>query len=402
MFSSGVFIDRYIDVDNDYPILDERQFDWAKIKNYFPIKDYPFIHLNSGSAGVMPQQVVKALVRHITEMNSKPPYEAWKDWQEIKAVNKSDLANRLGVQSDELAVLRNTTEGLNNLIFGIPLQAKDEVVAATHDYPFVINALEQRVQRDQVHFTKLDINLTDATDEEIVANYRNAVTEKTKILVLTHITHREGRILPIKAISDALQKYDVKIILDAAHSFAHFQYKLPNLGVDFMATSLHKWLNAPHGTGLLYIKKERIKEIYPLLSADATRTDFMDKFEYLGTRAFHQEIGITAALMFQKFVGEQRKEERLQHLKQYWTDQVKNLDRVYFCTPLNPQQSCAIASFKMDGVHNLLGKLKKDYKIHAKSVGTDKGAFIRITPNIFTLERDLDVLVDAIHQIHKS
>ena len=351
----------------------------------------------------MPQIVQEATIEYLREMNTIPPYEKWGQWKNLRNQNKTELAEHLQVQADEISIVRNATEALSTIIFGLPLKKGDEIIVAEHDYPHVLLAFKQRKEREGIKIKKLNLNLTTATDTEIVNAYQNALSKDTKLVLLTHITHREGRILPIEKISTAIKSENVEIVLDAAHSFAQILFSIPSLGVDYLTTSLHKWLNAPHGTGLLYVPSDKMSKIYGLHSSEPRHLDSTEKYEYQGTRAFHQEIGISAALKFQDAIGWDRKYKRLQELKHYWTNAVKDVNNIRFGTPLLDQHSCAITSFCFtESKKKALFQLKEKYGIHAKSVNINKQSHIRITPNIFTLEKDLDLLIDAIHQIAKT
>ncbi len=384
--------------------LQKKHFSWSDIRESFPITQQNIIHLNSGSAGVMPQPVLDKLFDYIQQMNTMPPYEVWKIWEKQKKLNLSNLAESLGVSNEEISIVRNSTEALNNVLFGLFLKSGDEIIVAKHDYPFVLNAVRQRAVRDGVKLKVLTLNLPEQTDEEIIATYSDAITNRTKVLVLTYITHREGHILPIKKLCDMAHQKGVEVVLDAAHAYGQIEHDISDLGCDYYATSLHKWLCAPHGTGLLFIKKEKINNVYPLLSADRRVVDTMTKFEYLGTRAFHQEIGIGAALEFLDFVGLVRKQNYLHELKLYWTQMVKDIPKVNLHTNLNPEKSCATATFSIDNIpaSKIYKVLDSEHNIHTKTVNIGKRGGVRISPNIFNTKKELDKLTKAIETISKK
>lgn len=377
------------------------KIDWKKVKDYFPIAKNKTLHLNSGSAGVIPTPVKKKLFECIDMMNEMPPYEAWEKWETVRTNNKENIAQHLNVSPQEIAIVRNATEALNNIIFGYPLQKRDELLAAEHDYPHALSALQQRAKRDQLTLNTIQIDLLNSTDEEIVQQYVNAVTDHTRLVLLTHITHREGQILPISKITKALKEKNIKVLLDAAHSYGQINHDIPTLGVDFYATSLHKWQNAPHGTGVLYIRSNQIKRVYSLQSSTPELEDRIDKFEYLGTRAFHQEVGVGAAILFNELIGIEKKQARLNDLKNYWMDAIRSIDGVQFGT--DPKRSCAIASFGFSNISSskAIKLFHKKHDIHLKTVAINRKGYIRVSPNIFTLEKDLDRFIKAVHTISK-
>lgn len=388
-----------INIGDYFEAMDNKQLSWEQVRTHFPITDSPFIHLNNGSAGVMPRPVQNSVFDCIKMMNTMPPYKAWDQWESVRTTNKETLAQQLGVNASELAIVRNTTEGLSNILFGLPLQKKDEIIAAAHDYPYALNCIQQREAREGIQLKKLNINLPFIHEDAIVAQYKQAITSKTKAILITYMTHREGHIMPVKKITEMAHAAGVEVILDAAHAFGQFVHKISDLGCDYYSTSLHKWLNAPHGTGLLYIKKDKIQKIFPLLSSDVKVHDKMVKFEYQGTRAFHQELGIGVALVFQEMIGRERKEARLHELKNYWIDQLKSLNNFKLSTDPQAGKSCAVASFSV-GEYPMTNDLKKvlyeKHHIYTKTTHNHHGLIMRISPSIFTSEADLDVFVDAV------
>ena len=232
------------------------------------------------------------------------------------------LADMAGCSPEEIAINRNTTEAMNTVIFGLNLKAGDEVIVAKQDYPNLLNAWKQREKRDGIKLVWLSFQFPMENEDEIVSMYENAITPKTKIIMLMHMINYVGQILPAKKIAQMAHRHGVEVMLDAAHTFAHIDYKIPDLECDYFGTSLHKWLCAPFGTGMLYIKKEKIKDIWALLSDNQPDGDNIRKFESLGTRSFPIELSISHAIDFHQVIGIQRKEARLRYLKNYWVEKV--------------------------------------------------------------------------------
>lgn len=383
-----------------YKINTRGNKDWDHIRSLFPISAWEKIHFNSGSAGVMPLPVQDYLFDLIRQMNAIAPYEAWNQWQGIKSQNLTRLSQYLHTSPEEIQVVRNTTEALNMIIYGIPLNKGDEVIIAEHDYPFAINAYENRALRDGISLKKIKCALP-ATHDEVLQYYKEALSDNTKIVHLTYMTHHEGHILPVKAIIEMCHQRGIQVVVDGAHTLAHIDVNLSYIRADYYATSLHKWLNAPHGTGLLYVKREHISRLHNHPSSNPSSFDSINKYEHLGTRAFHQEIGIAAALDFHEWVGFDKKKERLLELNRYWISKIADLDKVSIHTDLTTGYSGAIGTFSIEGISgsNIVKQLDIDYDIHAKSVGLYSGSGVRISVNIFTSISDLDRLVLAVSEI---
>ncbi len=390
-------------VDLQQVIKTREKVDWDAVRELFPITQWRKIQFNSGSAGVMPLPVQDHLFDLIRIMNNRAPYVAWSEWQETKKSNISRMADMLGVSPEELMVVRNTTEALNMILYGLPLKPGDQVIAAHHDYPFALNAIQQRVKRDGISCELLSLDLP-ADDDEVVGAYEAAVTPATRAILVTYMTHRHGHIMPVKRICEMAHEKGIQVVLDAAHAFGQFEHDLRNLGADYYATSLHKWLNAPHGCGLLYVNKDHINELHAHPSSNLDAQGSIDKYEHIGTRAFHQEIGIQTALDFHMNIGSQTKQARLHELKSYWTERIATVDRVHLHTDLSPAKSCAVATFSIDNLSGgkMVKILDEDYDIHAKSVGGKWGSGVRISVNVFTHYKELDRLVQAVTETAKK
>jgi selenocysteine lyase/cysteine desulfurase len=238
----------------------------------------------------------------------------------------------------------------------------------------------------------------------LIKQYVKAFTPKTKLVHLTHIINWNGQILPVRQIADEAHKLGIEVIVDGAHSFAHFDFKIPDLDCDYFATSLHKWLYAPIGSGMMYVKKEKIRPLYPLFATDDPFKDDIRKFESLGTRPFFIEQAIGEALSYHEMIGSERKEKRLHYLKNYWMEKVKDIPKVKLNTSLHPKWGCAIGNVAVEGKKpgELDSFLFDKYKIHTVGIEWENIKGVRITPNVYTTIKNLDVLIEGITMFAKS
>jgi selenocysteine lyase/cysteine desulfurase len=290
------------------------------------------------------------------------------------------------------------------VIFGLNLKAGDEIIGTKQDYPNMINAWRQRAQRDGIVYNQISFQFPIENDEEIVAGFEKAITPKTKIIHITHIINWIGQILPVKKITDMAKKHGIETIVDGAHSFGLLDYKIPDLGCDYYGTSLHKFLSAPIGSGMLWIKKEKIEKIWPLVCNDKPNGTDIRKFETLGTRSFPIEQGIGEAVNFQNGIGSKRKEERIRYLKNYWATRVQNIAKVKIHTSFKDEYACAICGVSVDGMTpgELDSALFSNYKIHTVGIVWENISCVRITPHVYTRIQELDKLVMAIDTIAKK
>jgi selenocysteine lyase/cysteine desulfurase len=347
---------------------------WHWIRSQYSISP-AIINLNNGGVSPQPKPVQEAHINFYKHCNEAPSFYMWRELDRGREPLRRQLAGLAGVLPDEVAINRNATEGLNTIIFGLNLKGI-KLVWVSHELP--------------------------VEDEETLARtYTSAFTDKTKIVHVTHIINWVGQIMPVRKIADEAHKRGIEVICDSAHSFAHFEYKIPDLGCDYWATSLHKWLGAPFGSGMMWIRKEKIKNIWALLSNSEPDGSDIRKFESLGTRSFASEMAISAAIDFHLLIGGKRKEARLRFLKDYWTQKAAAIPGVKINTPTRPEFACAIGHFSIDGVkpEEIDAILYDKYRLHTIHVKWENISGVRVTPNVYTSLADLDLLVEAIRGI---
>ena len=362
------------------------------------------INLNNGGVSPSPRIVQDAVERFNKMTNEGPSYYMWRILDQGREPLRYKLAQLAGADPEEIAVNRNATEALNTVIFGLNLKAGDEIIGTKQDYPNMINAWRQRAQRDGIVYNQISFQFPIENDEEIVAGFEKAITPKTKIIHITHIINWIGQILPVKKITDMAKKHGIETIVDGAHSFGLLDYNIPDLGCDYYGTSLQKFLSAPIGSGMLWIKKEKIEKIWPLVCNDKPNGTDIRKFETLGTRSFPIEQGIGEAVNFQNGIGSKRKEERIRYLKNYWATRVQNIPKVKIHTSFKDEYACAICGVSVDGMTpgELDSALFSNYKIHTVGIVWENISCVRITPHVYTRIQELDKLVMAIDTIAKK
>jgi selenocysteine lyase/cysteine desulfurase len=376
---------------------------WYYIQQSFTVSP-SLINLNNGGVSPAPKTVQDAMKRYYDYCNEAPSYYMWRILDQGREPLRQNLANLAGCSPEEIAINRNSSEGLETVIFGLQLKAGDEVVAAKQDYPNVINAYKQREMRDGIKMVWINLELPSEDENYLVSQYVNAFTSKTKAVNITHIINWNGQILPVKKIATEAHKRGIEVVVDGAHSFAHFDFKVPDLDADYFAASLHKWLYAPIGSGMLYIRKSKIKNIYPLFAMGDPLKDDIRKFEALGTRPMFIEQAIGKSLEFHEMIGSDRKEKRLHYLKNYWFNKVKDIPKVKLHTSFDPKWGCAIGNVSVEGrkVGELDAFLLDKYRVHTVGIEWENIHGVRVTPNVYTTLKNLDVLVEGITAFAKS
>jgi len=384
---------------NDVQAAEDEDY-WSVIQRSYTVNSNIII-LNNGGVSPSPLIVQQAVERYNELSNQGPSYYMWRILDQGREPLREKLALLAGALPDEIAVDRNATEALNTIIYGLPLVKGDEVIGTKQDYPHMVSAYRQRALREGIVYKQLSFEFPIENDEEIVKAYEDAITPKTKIIHVTHIINWVGQIMPVRKISDMAHKHGVEVVCDGAHTFGLLDYKIPDLHCDYFGTSLHKFLSAPIGSGMMWIKKEKISKIWPLLCDDNPNSGDIRKFENIGTRSFPIEQGIGEAVNFQNAIGNKRKEERIRYLKNYWASKVQHIPKVKLHTSLKSEYSCAICGVSVDGMTpgELDSALFTQYKIHTVGIVYENIKCVRVTPHVYTTLNDLDKLVKAITEI---
>ncbi|MBM2816017.1 MAG: aminotransferase class V-fold PLP-dependent enzyme [Ignavibacteria bacterium] len=382
--------------------LSDKDF-WAFIQQSYTASPN-IINLNNGGCSPQPKIVQEAFENYNRMCNEAPSYYMWRILDQGRDSLRMKLADLAGCSPDEVSICRNTTEALDNIIFGLKLNKGDEVVLTKQDYPNVINAWKFREKRDGIIIKWVNLDVPTDSEDVLVSRYEEAFNSRTKAVNITHIINWNGQIVPAAKIAEKAHARGIEVIIDAAHSFAHLDYKIPNLGGDYVGTSLHKWLSAPFGTGLLYIKKDKIRNITPLMPNAEPESGDIRKFESLGTRSFPAEMAIGTAIDFQLGIGSARKYERLKFLRNYWYEQAAKLPRVQLNTSLKPEFANALSNFGIEGMKSadIANILFDKYRIHSVSIDWENIHGVRITPHVYTKLNDLDRLLTAINDMVKK
>jgi selenocysteine lyase/cysteine desulfurase len=325
----------------------------------------------------------------------------WQILDKGREVIRRKLSELGGVMAEEVAINRNTTEGLGTIASGLSLNKGDEIVMTRMDYPNMLQMWKQKEMREGVKINWVNIDLPEAKDEQIIQAFIQATTSRTKVWHITHMINWTGQILPVKQLCEEASKRNILSIVDAAHTFAQLDFTIADLKPDYLATSLHKWLCAPFGSGMLYVKKDRIEPLWPLFPNDNPKSGDIKKFEVLGTRSFATEQAIGQAIEFHRAIGGKRKQERLHYLKTYWADKISSHSRVRLHTPLNKESSCALACFSIEGIEPdaIVSKLFNEHQILTVPIKIEGVKGVRVTPHIYTTTRDLDRFVAAVMKI---
>jgi selenocysteine lyase/cysteine desulfurase len=373
---------------------------WAAIRNEFTT-DHTVINLNNGHVSPAPRTVQEAMKRYL-DYSNMGPYHTMIQQLEPKVENaRRMIADAAGCDAEEIAITRNSSESLEIAQFGIELKAGDEVLTTNQDYPRMITTFETRVRREGIKFTQISFPVPVPSMDDLYQRFEKAVTPATKVILLCHITNRTGQIFPVRRIADMAHARGIKVIVDGAHAFQQFPFKISDLNCDYYGVSLHKWTFAPVGTGFLYVNKARIKETWPLMAAGLRSDNDIRKFEEIGTHPAANHNAICEALIFNQNIGIERKAARLRYLKDRWATRLAENKKVRILHNPDPEMSCGIGMFGLtegNDIRKLSTALQTKYNIftalspHAEYTG------MRITPSVYTTVREVDIFASAVEK----
>lgn len=376
---------------------------WAQVRSGYRLKP-DYINLENGYYCFVPQETLENYIHHIREVNYQGSYYMRTVQWDNKRFIKEQLAEVAGCSADELALTRNTTESLDLVIGGQHWKKGDEAVMALQDYGAMRDMFELQAQRHGVVNKTVSLPNHPRSDSEIVELYANAITAKTKLLMVCHMVNITGQVLPIRKIADMAHSKNVKVMVDGAHAFAHLQFNIPDLGCDYYGTSLHKWLSVPLGAGLLYVKKDQISGLWPLFAEMNREEDDMRRLSHTGTHPVATDLAILNALEYYHRLGPDRKEARLRYLQNYWTSKVRDVPGVIVNTPAEASRSCGIANVGVENMEpaDFAKALLSQHRIWTVAINRPGVRGCRITPNIYTTTKELDVFVKAIKALAKA
>ncbi|MGQ0647157.1 MAG: aminotransferase class V-fold PLP-dependent enzyme [Gemmatimonadaceae bacterium] len=380
-------------------IADDEDF-WFQVRQAFTV-DRNNINLNNGSVAPSPRTVQRAQLDYLTMTNMSPSYYVDEMLYPEFEVVRRRLATRFGCDPEELAITRNTTEALEAIQLGLPLERGDEILTTTQDYPSMITAWRQRERRDGVVLTFLSFPAPSLGMDDVVTRFERAITPRTRVIHISHVYFTTGQIFPVRRICQMARAKGIETVVDGGHAFAQFPFTRDELDCDYFGTSLHKWLSAPVGTGFLYVRKTKIPRLWSLFASPPEMQDNIRKFEAIGTFPVHIRNPITEAVDFWESIGPERKAARLRLLRRRWTNAVKDLPKVTIITPDNDAESCALGAMTLAGVTGpqLTDWLMTKHRVHVRPrIVPNEFSAIRITPNVYTTLEEVDVFSRAIRQ----
>jgi selenocysteine lyase/cysteine desulfurase len=374
---------------------------WSHIQRAFDV-DRTIVNLNNGGCSPTPSHVLAAMIRDLEFSNELPVHHMWNVLEpRIESVRR-ELAREFGCSPEEMAITRNASEALETLTFGLDLEKGDEVIVTNQNYGRMLTSWEQRARRDGVVVKTISVPLPPPSAADVVDRFRRAITPRTRVIEITHITNLSGQILPVRDVVRMARERGIEVFVDGAHAFAQFPFLRDDLECDYYGTSLHKWLLAPIGTGFLYVRKEKQKKIWPLMAAPEKMDDDVRKYEEIGTHPAANHNAIAAALAFHREIGAARKAARLRWLRDRWAKRLLAASpRVKVLTPLDAVGACGLGLLHVDGIdtEKLQAHLWEKHRILTTPIVHPEFNGLRITPNVYTRPDEVDVFSEKVEEV---
>ncbi len=376
---------------------------WFEVQQAYTC-DRSIVNLNNGGVSPQPAIVQEAMKRHLDFSNLAPAYSMWRVLEPQREPVRERLARFFDCEPEEIALTRNASESLQICQFGFDLQRGDEVLTTNQDYPRMLATFKQRQRREGIRLVQFSIPVPSEDPDDIVQRFEEHITPRTRVILMCHMINLTGQILPVKKVVDMARRYGIPVVVDGAHTFAHFPFTVKELGCDYYATSLHKWLCAPHGTGLLYVRRERISGLWPLMAANESQDDDIRKFEEIGTHPAANYLAIAEALTFQQGIGSAQKSARLRYLRNRWAERLVQDERVTLHTSLKEPFSCAIATVQIDGVDSvdLYQHLWSRHRILTTPIKHEEFEGVRVTPHVYTTLEEVDRFADIMEDVVRN
>ncbi len=381
---------------------------WREVKQAFTM-NRGLINLDNGYTCPSPRVVTEAVVRYIWEQEQGPYGLYVQEARDQVGTVKRSLARLLGSSPDEIALVRNTTEALKTVLYGIPLNPGDEVLTTMHDYPSMVHVLRNREMKEGIKLVEVPVPFPAESMDDLVKVLEDGITSKTRVILVSHVTYTTGQVFPVRRISDLAHRHGIEVVVDGAHAVGQLDFKVSELGCDYYGTSLHKWLSAPKGTGLLYMKRDHVEKIEPLYGPARSRRfnarTSMRKYESVGTQSHAPFLAIGEALAFHNAIGPKRKEERLRFLKNHWAERLRTHPRIRVYTSTAPEMSCCIAGVGIEGVDPTA---MRDFLWEEHQIQTSRGRYdredpnrqwVRISSNLYTTLPELDYFCEVMQDL---
>ena len=370
---------------------------WAFVRSQFTFREN-LLYFNNGSLGPSPEYVINKTEVFRRTLDSFPSKYMWGGWNDDKERVRQLISDYLSVDREEIAITHNTSEGMNLFARSFDFKPGDEIILADHEHPTGVIPYEYYCKPMGVKIVRPVLPLLPQSADEIADIYRKAITKRTRLISMVHMTNTNGMMLPVKQVSEMAHSKDIHVCVDAAQTIGMLDVDLKDLGCDFYAASGHKWLFGPKGTGILYASGEKKELLKPLMVSSNWSRSNIRMFEDYNTRNLPEFLGLGAAVEFNNMLGKKRKQARIYALKQYFRSFLEDDNRFIIKTPAADDLSAGIQVVEVKGrnVAEAGSFLSDRYNIDCRPMSSHGLNALRISLSVFNSRADIDVLVKAL------
>jgi isopenicillin-N epimerase len=367
-------------------------------------KQYMFepdlIMMNNGTAGAMPRVVFNTLTEFF-KIQAANPYKCYATFYPYQDEVRQQIAQFIGASPDEIALIRNATEGLNIVAKGLDMKPGDEVVLTNLEHPAGLYPWKLQEKRFGIKIKEATLKIPPKNKDDILNAFNDAISPRTRIIQVMHAFYNTGLIAPVKELSQLAKDKNVLFVVDGAHNIGMHQLDMHDLGIDFYISSTYKWLGAPTGTGIFYARKEVQDELWPdICEADWENMQGARKYDRVGRVAEPLIIALGEAVRFQSHIGKERIERRIKALGTYLREQASQIPGVELFTPLDPYLSCGLTVLVPDGINNehLVNYMMEKYNLVITRVFRERNG-VRICTHIWITYKHIDTLLQGLKDL---
>jgi len=372
---------------------------WDGIRSQFLFED-GLIMMNNGTVGPMPKPVFNTLMRYF-KLQATNPYDVYNFLPSFREAARAKLAAFIQASPEEVVLSHNTTEGINFVTAGLDMKEGDEVVVSNLEHPGAINPWKLKQKRHGIVIKEVPFGLPTKSVDEVVGSVAAAITPRTRIISLGHTVFITGLITPLKEISQMAHEKGLLVLGDSAHGLGMLDLNMKEMGIDFFASSPYKWMGAPTGIGLFFVRKEAQDKLWPTIVTGGWDT-YKDarKFETHGQDADALIFALDEALNFQNAIGQARIERRIKALAGQLKQELRKIPGVKIHTPDDPYLSAGLTAFSLEGVEpaKIVDYVREKYNIVVRTIGNKEAGTlaVRVSTPIYVTARDIANLVEGV------
>ena len=372
---------------------------WAQVRASFSIPE-DRIYLNNGTLGPSPRVVVDAVVEHTRRVAAT--YPPGVDWDDVKR----SVAGLVGGDPEGFVFPRNTTEAMNFVAHGLELDAGDDVVTTDHEHIGGLEPWKLVTSRREATLTVARLPVPATGADALTDAVWSAVTPRTRVVSVSHMTFTTGTLLPVRELARRCREAGVTLCVDGAHPPGMLRLDVDEVGGDFYASSPHKWMLAPQGSGMLYLAEPWRRSLWPTLASGGWDDLSLGahRFNHMGTIDESRLAGLLAASEFLLALGMERVEARIRYLRGTLEAGLREMDVVEVVTPAYEPAKAGIVSFRMSGVESseLQRHLSRVASVRTRVIGEYDYGWMRLSTHVYNTPDEIRRVLELLDEVSRN